>query len=451
MQATRHYSILNLWLGVILFVALVLRLVYALAQDPGEAFDTSGADSWWYLQVGADLVNGRSPAPLPTAPLYPLLLGFAQEVFAPNTAVIVLRMLQALLSTAYCYFAYRLALMLTDKPRAGVLAAGVLAVSPVFVIEAAMITTETLYIFLLLGGLVAYISLVKQPADSRLTIVRLVAAALLFALATLTRAVLILFPLGLALHLLLVYGWREGLKRAALLLIVYVLVISVWTAHNWIKWRRVVIGAQGFASFLYLGASEEGWQGAVETDQQLAEVLPELDEINAQTQQEVFTNSAADIISENPLAYAQRRVSNLADSYLQPHGTVFFPGESLRALVSDWWRTDRTYGGLVQLTTADAFWPKLLIYVLHFVGIVEGLIGMWRTRHNWRVALPLIGFVAYTSLLHLALLALPRYIFPTEVIWWVFAAGAFFSPSAFQPVSSQPKVISGQSSVISSG
>jgi hypothetical protein len=28
------------------------------------------------------------------------------------------------------------------------------------------------------------------------------------------------------------------------------------------------------------------------------------------------------------------------------------------------------------------------------------------------------------TLVHLALLALPRYIFPTEVFWWIFAAAA---------------------------
>jgi hypothetical protein len=35
-----------------------------------------------------------------------------------------------------------------------------------------------------------------------------------------------------------------------------------------------------------------------------------------------------------------------------------------------------------------------------------------------------MGFVLYTTLVHLPLLALPRYIFPTETVWWVFAAVA---------------------------
>ena len=43
---------------------------------------------------------------------------------------------------------------------------------------------------------------------------------------------------------------------------------------------------------------------------------------------------------------------------------------------------------------------------------------------RWRLALPLIGFIGYITLAHLVLLATPRYIFPTEVFWLVFAAVA---------------------------
>jgi hypothetical protein len=38
------------------------------------------------------------------------------------------------------------------------------------------------------------------------------------------------------------------------------------------------------------------------------------------------------------------------------------------------------------------------------------------------MSLPLIGFIAYTSLLHLVILALPRYLFPAFPVYWIFAA-----------------------------
>ncbi|MBC7814831.1 MAG: glycosyltransferase family 39 protein [Burkholderiales bacterium] len=418
----------RVWLGVILVVALALRLIYALTLDPSAAYQVGNEDSGWYLEVGRQLVLGQSPAPLPTSPLYPLLLGFWQIVLPPDAAVIAVRLLQTLLSVASCYLAYRLGTLVWNE-RAGILAAGVLALSPVFIIEAAQITTETLYIFLLLAGLLAYVSglRVVEAAPRPYKWFLLLSAAMLFALATLTRAVVLLFPLGLAIHLLMVYGWRRGWKRALMLLVVYALVVSVWTAHNWIKWRRVVIGAEGFAAFAFLGTSEQGWQGFEETDAALAEEVPEIaiEDYNAETQGQAFAQRASQRISSDPLGWLRLRFSNVAESYLQPHGTTYFPGESLKALAENWWQNDRTLGGLAAVITGDAFWPKLLMYGLHFGGLVLGAIGMivalWRKR--WREALPLIGFVVYTTLLHLALLALPRYIFPTEPIWWIFAAG----------------------------
>ena len=83
--------------------------------------------------------------------------------------------------------------------------------------------------------------------------------------------------------------------------------------------------------------------------------------------------------------------------------------------------------GLIDLTVHDAFWPKLALYIFHFAGLILGALGMWLTRANWRVALPLLGFILYTTLVHLVLLATPRYIFPVELFWWVFAAAALIA------------------------
>ena len=72
----------------------------------------------------------------------------------------------------------------------------------------------------------------------------------------------------------------------------------------------------------------------------------------------------------------------------------------------------------------DNFVPKLILYLFHYAALIGGLIGIWLYRRRWRVALPMIGLIAYLTLVHLALYALPRYLFPTELFWWVFAAAA---------------------------
>jgi hypothetical protein len=209
----------------------------------------------------------------------------------------------------------------------------------------------------------------------------------------------------------------------ALLLAVYTLLVSIWTVHNAVRWNRLVVGAEGYAAFLYVGAI--GWQEPYTFDQQLMQDVPELaeaDNLTTEVRTEAFSEAAAQAIGSDPVGWMRRRINELASAYLQPHGTVFFPGESLKTMAGDWLRSDRSVAGLLDLTRGDAFWPKLSIYLFHYAGLLFGMVGMWLCRRQWRTALPLMGFVLYTTLVHLPLLALPRYIFPTEVVWWVFAA-----------------------------
>ena len=289
------------------------------------------------------------------------------------------------------------------------------AVSPVFVLEPAQIATETLYIFLLAAGLTLYLERVILAESGQRG--ALVLTGLVLGTATLTRAVLLLFPLGLALHLLLVYGWRRGLRWSLILLLAYSVVVSSWTVYNLARWDRLVIAGEGFAAFFYIGATDAGWQGGAAVDESLNTDLP----TETDDQQDIYRDQAGAIISGDPLGYVSRRVGELASAYLLPHGTLLFSGDSLRELLQNWLRTDRSLTGLMALTQADAFWPKLALYLFHFTGMLAGLAGMVLTRQRWRVTLPLIGFILYTTLIHLVLTALPRYIFPTALFWWVFA------------------------------
>ncbi len=418
------------WLFVILLVALALRLLYGLAQDPMGPYADQN-DSRWYLANGYTLITGQQPftgivvdlSKISIPPLYLLFTGVWQAILSPAAAVIAIRVAQALLSAVTCYFAYRLAWRLTDSPRAGLIAAGVLALSPAFIIEASVIQTETLYLFLVGAGLAAYVEFVarrKQPNAPSLALLALTVA--LIGLAALTRVVLLLFPVGLVIHLLMIDGWRVGLRRAGWLLLVGVIVISTWTIYSKLRWNRWIIAGEGFAANLYIGATN--WNGAERLDQQLEQQNPGFTQTDAQSseRQNTYSNAALSVISSNPLGYIKGQVVKLAKAYLQPHGTTAFPGVSLRDLSASWWRNDRSFSGLIAVTRADAFWPKLILYVFHFGGLGLGLIGMWLTRHGWQLSLPLIGFIVYTSLVHLIMLALPRYIFPTELCWWVFAA-----------------------------
>jgi 4-amino-4-deoxy-L-arabinose transferase-like glycosyltransferase len=415
----------QIWLVSLLIVALILRLLFILFKSQTADFITQGGDAEWYLQTGYRLVTGYdfSEVNIPTPPFYLVFVGLFQVIFGGKVeAVLAIRFTQAVVGMMTCFFVYRLGHDISHDERVGLVSAGIVAVSPVFIMEVWQITTETWYIFFIVAGLSYYIRWFQTTSPQPKWI--LTSAAILFGMATLTRAVSLLFPLGLVIHLFII-NWRSQVFRwaqqALLLVVVYILVAGTWTFYNLIVLDRFVIGAEGFAAFLYIGAS--GWEGPFQTDANLAQELGEnLPSTDSQERQSDYIEGASNIISRDPLGYIARRISELATAYLQPHGTEYLGGQSLKQQVMNWWQSDRTLAGLLGLTQFENFWPKLAIYTLHFTGFVLGTLGIWWSRWSWRLTLPLIGFILYTSLLHLALFALPRYIFPTQVVWWVFAA-----------------------------
>jgi hypothetical protein len=309
-----------------------------------------------------------------------------------------------------------------------VVVAGVLAVMPSLVQMTGWILTETLYLFLVTGALWLYLRHVLPAARSQ----RVPAAALalvgaLFGVAVLTRAVLLLFPALVALHLLALYGrggWRRGLAAAALLLLSYSATVGTWTLTNWLQYQRFVIGSTQMMPAL--------WRGAVTTDASpeamdsvlMADCTTDCrDAIPAAVYQQQLT---ATVLGDAG-GFVQTRLGELAAASLEPFGAAEMGGDSLRALALHWLRADFSFAGLLRLVNAEHFWYKLALYLLHYGGIVAGLAGLWQQRRNWPAAALPAAFIAYTYALHLLLLALPRYIFPSQVYWWIFAAIALAS------------------------
>jgi 4-amino-4-deoxy-L-arabinose transferase-like glycosyltransferase len=449
MQANHtHRSILYM----ILAVALVARLGYSLTQDALTPFErAAGGDAWWYLEYGYRQIVDERMEPLSTAPLYVIIVGGVRWLLQPESigpvllaappgggldvvsvpggavpaAVIVIRVLQALLSTATVYFVYRIGRIVSGDGRVGLVAAGVMATSVAMIVSAAEIQTEPLYLFFLCAALMLYVELSSGECEYRQPGRWLAVTGGLLALATLTRAVLLLFPVGLLIHAALV-AWRNRrrpvrtqvtVRGVTALLAVYMAICSIWTGYYQLRWGEFVVGAKGISAFLYLGTQGE-WDGPQSTDESLGLVPDPTRYIGAPD----YAAGAAEAIAQSPARYALNRVRNLAEAYAQPYGTVAFPGDSIKAAASGWLRDDRTFGGLVALLGTDGFAPKLLIYIVHYIGMGFGLAGMVLLRARWRVGLPLVGLIVYITLLHLALLALPRYIFPTLPLWWCFAA-----------------------------
>lgn len=437
MQADSRYT---RWLWGFLIVGLFLRVTYALSQPTTELFyGIDGGDSGWYLANGWGFFSGQPHgwirnmpfylSVLPTAPFYILYAGIFQQFLPDELVIPAMRVIQSFAGIATAYMGYRIGRLINHDERIGLVACVLLTFHPSLIIEPANIATETFYIFFLMMGLWLYLEYVVDSAKSKLSR-WIVLVAIAFGLGTLTRAVLLLFPVGIVLHMLMI-GWHDQrglwLRRGVLLLVVYTAVISMWTIYNLGMWGNFVIGSNQLMPALWRGAVQN--DGAPDENDALLlenpdDIRPDGCEIDCKYQHstETYVEQINESIGGNIGGFISHRLSELASSYLQPHGTIELGSVSVRDGITNWIRNERSMDGLLSLLRIEGSLVKLIVWVFHFGGIVLGLIGMWLSRKSWQITLPLIGFIGYTTLIHFVLLALPRYIFPVEVPFLILAS-----------------------------
>lgn len=435
----------NRLLMLILLGGLILRLAYALDQPTLIQFaGGTGGDSAGYLVNGAGFFSGREHgwirglpfyvSNIKPAPLYIVFVGVFQVFLPDHEAIVAIRLVQCLASITTVYFGYRLATSIARNARAGLVAAALMAFHPAFITEPASIATETLYIFFVALGLWLYMEYVDGAADERRmnrisqsTTLALAASA--FGLATLTRGVSALFPVVIALHLayvgrrLSLARWRQ---RCLLLLVIYAAVVSTWTIYNLISWNRFVIVSDQMMGALWRGAERDDGSPA-QNDQLLLEGVevtrPADCEVDCKFEHatETYVNKIAEIVSEDPPGYLALRFSELAYAVLQPYGTAPLGDVSVMGAARAWISDDRSLAGLLHVLRIEGFAPKLAFWLFHYIAIGFGLMGMIWSRRRWLLGAPLAGFALYTIAIHFFLLALPRYLFPIEIVWLAFA------------------------------
>ncbi len=442
MQAdVRHTRIL--W--IVLLIGLLLRLAFALTEPTYSRFDLArGGDTGWYLVNGYGFFSGEAHgwvekmpfyiSRIPTPPLYILFAGFVQQFFGRHETIVVMRLLQCLASIATVYLASRLSQLITGDRRVATTVAVLAAFHPVFIIEPASIATETLYIFFLVLSFWLYteyvvVAVLRQQEYKISPKAAMLLAATAFALATLTRAVAVLFPAVIVLHLMLlgrrqlVAMWR-GL--ALVLIVVYAVTVSTWTIYNIVLWDRLVIVSDQLLPALWRGAETQDGSPA-QNDALLLqgkEVATDDDcqvDCKYQHPAELYIEHIAAIVDADIAGFILRRLNELSYSLIQPHGTARFGEASIRDAAGELLRQNVSAERLLAVAQMEGFALKVAAWILHIGAMVMGIMGMWLTRQRLAFTSPLISFVIYTIVAHLFLLALPRYLFPLEFIWLLFA------------------------------
>lgn len=404
---------------LLLLMGLGLRLFFVMLAQPDRPA-LYGGDAVWFLANGYGFLTFQefgayqgfafTTSNLPIPPLYFIFVGIWLHLMETQaSAIVMIWLLQVIVGVATCALAYGITMNLTQDRRASLIVLAVHVFSPPFITDALLIMSEPLYLFFIYAGLWLYGRCVMLREGVTWWLV--VAVGIAFGLASLTRAVSLLFPVFLMCHAIFIRlggTWRRGVRFGVLLMLTYAVLVGTWTAHNWFFHGRFIIGSDQFMPAMWRGTVELGISPQ-ESDERLADTTP---------QAEVIATLTGDLG-----AYLRQRARQLSDAVLEPYSVAYIGGDvSMRALVLDWLRTPADLAQLWALLTNPNFWIKLYIYILHYAGLLAMPFGIWLLRHRWQMSVVLLGFVAYTLALHFITLATPRYIFPTYTALWALSA-----------------------------
>lgn len=264
------------WLGIVLLVAAVVRVVWVLyaAREPVGIYDPH-----WYEMLGVRIATGDGytlPGGDPTAYYsvgYPAALAAAvwtvEHTPLSDDVPVAAGMLNAALAVATVALIGLIGRRLAGW-RVGVVAAALAAVFPNQIFYTAAILSETLFNFLLVASLAI---LVWRRSD-QLRMHHVLLAGLVLGLAALTRPIaLFVVPFAALAWWLCHTGWRTALRHALVLGLGVVIVLVPWAIRNWVRLDEPVAIATSTGDNLCIGHNPEA-TGAFQLTEHCHEGVP---------------------------------------------------------------------------------------------------------------------------------------------------------------------------------
>jgi len=218
----------DFWLltGIIL-IGLALRgVMFAVAVAHPER--TLSPDSQSYLDPALKLIShGAYPADSAyRTPLYPMLIALVYALGGQNPLLIILA--QVLLGTLVVLLTYHLGVRILPKP-AALIGTLLISIDLGSITTVFYILTETLFTFLFIAAILAWVKAIQQEKT-----IWLVISSMLMGLSVLCRPIALFFPILLAAVLLLVKrrSWLGFLRQLVIYIGVFLIVLLPWVVRN---------------------------------------------------------------------------------------------------------------------------------------------------------------------------------------------------------------------------
>ncbi len=368
----------NIWMLVgltVLVRALVAVFAPAFPNLPDALAYSQGAQQLW---AAGQIVDNNT---LPVYPLFRLITG-------DGVATLIA---EFLLSGLCAWLLFLLAQQLGGRRLAGVLAALVWAIYPMAAFYAVVGLTENFFVALMLG---ATVLLYRRSYW---------AASLLLVLAGLTRgSVEIVGLLMVASAAVIVHRerWAVTGRAVAVYVALYVVLSAPWWWHNYEKFGVFERTTLADGVVLYAGNNPLNWSGGGVGD--TANAPPDFDMAQFDhllgdpvARRDAQVAAAMDFISENP------------DRFVELAWIKFLRFWRLTPFTPDyqvWW---------IDALLIVSYGPVLAFAICY--------LAVFGWRRFWHLS-PVLGFIAFVMLVHMATIASIRYRFPVEPFLIVFAA-----------------------------
>jgi hypothetical protein len=357
---------------IVLGIAAVARIAIAVLF-PVQEFYIEDSDS--YIRSARDILAGRLIRSDLIMPGYPALLALTGAHPAMRLCVDIL------ISLAGVWCLVRLTQAVSGDRIAGLLAGLIWALYPFAIFYTLAGLTETLFVTLLLAGFLAY-----YRKAYTLGSLAMVAAIMTRPLVELLAPILVL-TFALVVHR---EPLRRAFKHAAVLVAIYLCLMTPWWIHNVAKYGSFVRLNLASGVVLYAGNNPMNRSGGVEAgvDFDLGGFKHISDPV---AWDRAIRDAAVQFIVEHP-----RRFVELAGLKLQ---RLWGPGAGARHVA----------------VSLVSFLP---IVGLAIIGFIVQL------RRRPRSLVPIILFMGYTTAVHMVTIATLRYRFPMEPFLVLFAGTA---------------------------
>ncbi|MGB9586749.1 MAG: glycosyltransferase family 39 protein [Armatimonadota bacterium] len=411
---------------VVLVVAFAVRLSFVMFY-PGSNW--YGGISNMYLDVASNALHGKgfsvlvdaSPlgrntpewvyTPFIQRPLaYPVFIALILFLFG-RTSFMVVQIVQAFLGALNVLLVYSIAKRFLSLNLA-LASSWVVALWPVTARFEVALLPESVVSFFVLGGA---LFLLRGVEDRH--IADFIISGVFYGFSILFRPDNIILPIILAGALLFQLGFKGGLKRGIIFLVVTGALLIPQTIRNYnVTGGYILPLGIGSGISLWEGISQFGERyGTVYSDVKTAEVegYRYWDYPNGVERDRKRFNQAIKIIKEHPFWYAGVMLRRIPVLFTITTGMFSLgPGYAINSF-TDLVQYFRQYPLACSL--------NMLIVFLQYLVVLFGAIGMWISRSYWKATLPLVMIFWYYVFVHIPTNAEVRYFLPTTPLLIPFA------------------------------